>query len=980
MKKTVIIILSVLLAVALAGCIYHFVLLRDARTENAKQAEALGTMKLTADDSANEIAALKASITEREDSLAALTAELEQLKKENAALSAAAQEKDGKVAALDQDAAQKIAQAEKISAEYDALNEKYAALVEKTNEMIAQLNQTVKAQEDDIAALRAEKGEQDGQIETLNAAVMEKDEAIAQLTKDIEAGKGELESSAAQIGALNTTVAENAQTIEALRTDIEEKKSEIDAKAAQIETLNAVVLEKEKTIESLGADIEEKKGEIEAKTAEIAAMGDHVEAKKSEIDTLNAEIETLNAAIKEKEETIRALDTDVKTKKDEIDALNAEIGTLNAAVKEKEETIAALNGNVDAAEHAQKLAEIEALSADLAAQKADIENKTAQIDTLTAVGKEKDQTIDALNADITAKAADIAAKVADIDTKAAQIEALTAAGNEKDQTIEALTADIAAKAADIEGKIAEINTLTGTVAAREKTIAENNDAIAGLKTDIDHLNGTLAAREKTIEDGNAEIAGLKDNVKALVDTVAAREKTIEDNGAKIADLEMRLNIKNPLDAYGDEALDETTLYGRAVRLIEEKQWKQAQMLLLNSTDEKSVTLLKSCNAQCFLADLQTGLKERWALAGEDTSVMSNEKTIEYYTSLVNAELNHIGMYASLALDDETLTAYAGTYISALNNQLVGIEEFFSKDTSSYYRYWQEEGYNRRAQILFLINREYGLDALADSAQFKSMVNTGEHINLFVMAERSLAPQLLTGSFALKDATAKRVELNRFTLENTSGCTLESVTLKLHLYDAAGKEITVAQLYHGSRILPGAKMKTYDVRLSTPFASYSIECAVDVQSAAYKDSFSFTVVPLTQFGWDGAIQNAPKVAQGEPLYALENVNARWTMHTAWGAASYVPSLQFDVRNTGTEKSGEVVIRCEFVNEANQTLWSEETSYVTGQSDAFLNPGDAKRAFLYSSVGYGEALNPVALADVSANVYINDVLVSSIKIKK
>ena len=882
MKKTVIIILSVLLAVALAGCIYHFVLLRDARTENVKQTEALGAMKLTADDNADTIAALTATLKEREDALAALTAALEQLKKENAALSAAAKEKDSQVAALDQDAQRKNALAEEKAAAYDALNEQYAALLKESDEQAAQLNQTIKAREDELAALKAQADE-----------------------------------SAAQIGELNTTVAENAQTIEVLQADVEAKKSEIEAKAAQIEALNAAVAQKEETIGTLNADVAVKKGEIEEKTAQIAQMSEHAESKKSEIEALNDEITALNAAIGVKEQTIEALGTDVEAKKGEIEALNTEIGTLNAAVKEKEETIAALSANVDPAEHAQKLAEIE---------------------TLTAAGKEKDQTIEALNADVAAKAQDIKGK-------AAEIDALTAAGTEKDQTIEALNADITAKDADIEGKIAEIDTLTAVVAAREQTIQEN-------ETKIDTLTAAIAARELTIK----------------------------DNEAQIGDLKTRLNIKNPLDAYDIAALDETSLYGRAARLMENQQWKEAQTLLLSSTDEKSVELLKTCNAQCFLADLQAGLKERWALAGEDTSVMSNEKTVAYYTALVNAELNRIGMYASLTLDDEQLTAYAGTYISALNNQLVGIEEFFSKDLDRYYRYWQEEGYNRRAQILFLLNREYGLSELAGSAPFKDMVNTGEHINLFVMAERSLAPQILSGSFKLINANQKRVTMNPFTLTNTSGCTLESVTLKMHLYDAAGAEVSVLQLYYGDNLLPGAKLKTAGKRIDTPFARYAIECLINIKSAAYQDSFSFTVAPLAQFGWNGEIVNAPAVEAGTPEYAIENVHARWTTHTAWGAASYVPSLQFDVRNIGAEKSGEVVIRCEFVNEANQTIWSEETSYVTGPNDVFLNPDDSKRAFLYSSVGYGEALNAVALADVSANVYINGVFVENIKIEK
>lgn len=116
------------------------------------------------------------------------------------------------------------------------------------------------------------------------------------------------------------------------------------------------------------------------------------------------------------------------------------------------------------------------------------------------------------------------------------------------------------------------------------------------------------------------------------------------------------------------------------------------------------------------------------------------------------------------------------------------------------------------------------------------------------------------------------------------------------------------------------------------------------------------------------------------YDVKVVANCWTASRGFGSTLYVPYLKVNVTNRMATASGRIVVNVVFYNEAERSVWSDETSYLVSGSDDPLKPGYNKTAFVTSSVGYRSQVSTSQLPGVTAEIYVNDVLYGSVSVEK
>ncbi len=378
-------------------------------------------------------------------------------------------------------------------------------------------------------------------------------------------------------------------------------------------------------------------------------------------DQKTKEIANLNENVAQRDGQIDTLNKLVETK-------NNEIGSLSADVADKAGQIETLNADVE-----DKAGQIEKLNADIA-------GKAGQIETLNADVADKAGQIDELNADIAGKAGQIETLNADVADKAGQIEKLNADVADKAGQIEALNADVADKAgqietlnADVTDKAGQIETLNADVADKAGQIEKMASDITEKETQITGLKTTIDEKEKKIEDLNT--------------TVSEQKKKLDYAHMSEPDLnEVVKQITPPLEAFGYSVLIRN--FSKASTPTEQES---------NTTEQQ------------FLADLNRGLADRWMLSDNtQADNFTDQQQIEFYQTLVNAELGYLSKYTDLHFEDTVLADYAHTYINALQDQFIAITEYYGKDDAAYQHYWTS-AYQTRTQMLYWINRKYMLE-------------------------------------------------------------------------------------------------------------------------------------------------------------------------------------------------------------------------------------------------------------------------------
>lgn len=399
-----------------------------------------------------------------------------------------------------------------------------------------------------------------------------------------------------------------------------------------------------------------------------------------------------------------------------------------------------------------------------------------------------------------------------------------------------------------------------------------------------------------------------------------------------------------------------------------------------SEDTSEVSVAPDDVESAFLNDLRAALIARWSESGQDESTMTDKQKIDYYSGLVMAELDFLEKYSSCEFNDSVLNEYAQTYISALHDQLVAITEYYGQNDILYDEYWSN-GYNKRTQMIYWINRKYGLDIPTEySDTLKKFVEKGKCIDMSWSIHEDISSQLLNVdcSFSKGKGYSNSLETGPLTLTNKSNYQISSITIKLDFLDENDNLTKSSTLFSGSSIAPNATMQIskqtiYDL---TPFSQIRFSVNTRVKNSSYSDDHSFEVSPQIQYTWDNkAIMRNGELASGQAIFEIQDTSFTWDYEKSWSKTLYVPQLKFNIKNVGTGIADRITVHCVFTKLDTKEIWDEETVYVIGSSDSPLSPGYSKKAFVYSSVGYDT--RPSSIPKLSVDIYINDVLMETIQ---
>ena len=418
---------------------------------------------------------------------------------------------------------------------------------------------------------------------------------------------------------------------------------------------------------------------------------------------------------------------------------------------------------------------------------------------------------------------------------------------------------------------------------------------------------------------------------------------------------------------------------QAQLLFDEGEYKACQSILLNYPSEDTTELLQKCNDQCFLLDLASALSARWDNIGEDTSLMSDKKLIAYFSTLVNTELEYVSDYVGLEFYDKKLREYAQNYLGALQSQLIGITEYYGIDENLYNEYWMNSGYYKRAIAVYWINRKFGIEMPAKYKEdLSKFVLDGRYFDMWHTIENMLEKQLYAASYTISTTKNKNnVTFDSFTMENTSLYSIESLRISVNYLDTSGNKVGEGNIYSNyNGVNSGTQITTDSDNTYDHFSGILFSYEFRINDGRYSETYDGTITPRIQYAWDGKISKDGSLLNGQENLVIDGLTTQWDTRFSL----YVPQLKFSVKNTGDADAETVIVKCIFINEDTKEIWDSDTTYVIGSSDAPLQPGFSKKVFSYASVGYESKLSSKQLPNLSVEIYINDELITTEKIRK
>lgn len=424
------------------------------------------------------------------------------------------------------------------------------------------------------------------------------------------------------------------------------------------------------------------------------------------------------------------------------------------------------------------------------------------------------------------------------------------------------------------------------------------------------------------------------------------------------------------DGWEDSSLEELQ---EALILIENKI-KELETTSPFLSDDNDL-VVANVQESSFLDDLAAGLVARWS-NDRDISTMSDKQLVDYYSSLVMYELDKVGPYASIEFSDSVLGDYAHTYISALQDQLIAITEYYGKDDVAYEQYWNS-GYRKRGQMIYWINRKYGLNIPNNlSSILKEMIEVGKYCDMEWSIQETITSQLQAIDCSFIKNKSNNLELGAFTLTNDSSYPISSLSLQMDFLDDNDNLIYSSYLISSSDVAAKASIQTRKQTIyEDSFSKIRFSVSAYINSGYYYDQTAFVVFPQIQYAWSNAtIKRNGEIASGQSILEIQDITSLWDYNKSWSQTLYVPQLKFSIKNIGTSATDRVVVHCVFTNTATKEVWDEETVYVIGSSDAPLSPGFSKKVFVYSSVGY--KTKPHTVPNLSVDIYVNDVLLMTI----
>ena len=423
---------------------------------------------------------------------------------------------------------------------------------------------------------------------------------------------------------------------------------------------------------------------------------------------------------------------------------------------------------------------------------------------------------------------------------------------------------------------------------------------------------------------------------------------------------------------------------------EDYRQAQAALLLCNAPDLND--LLAECNDYCFLLDLADGLSTRFSNEKKDTSVMPDRKVREYYRSLVNDELDHIGKYMNFPFADKKLAEYAFTYFGALQSQLVGAE-YYGENDELHVEYWITNGQKIRQRMIYLLNRKYGIEVPPTHAKtFKETLQAGMNEDAIASIDRMFQEQLRVLKLNFRTDSNGSISSDGFSIRNTSGYYIDFFAINVLCFD---KENNLVFEYTFDSGLDFEKNETRQtnhdllvaykkdgmpvpefsrIEIGYKYTSWSGEVDTGDQNGS--------VAPIKQWGWDGKNlrSNDPSANNSvrKQSFALENLTASWNKNDSSSKTLYAPVVKFVLRNTGNMDADRVTVKCVFIDQDTQVEWDEAHVYVASSSTVPLKVDYAREVVIYSDKGYPKRMSNVP--NLRAEIYVNDEPVGMIEIER
>lgn len=412
-------------------------------------------------------------------------------------------------------------------------------------------------------------------------------------------------------------------------------------------------------------------------------------------------------------------------------------------------------------------------------------------------------------------------------------------------------------------------------------------------------------------------------------------------------------------------------------MLDAEEYKQAQSALLLCNDPKYDDLLAECNDYCFPLDLASALAARWNTDDTtDTSIMSDKRFREFIASLINEELSYIDKYASMTFADEKMAQYAYAYLGALQSQLVGIE-YYGIDAEAYEEYYATYGYYVRAQMIYLINRMYGIEVPEKHFKtLKEVVEVGEFIDWEQSVARMLNEQLRDAAITFDPPSYGCINgiLEFSPIVNTSNYDILYLDISLNLIDDNGKVMDSQSLLFSEELKVGESAEITSpsyIYIDEPFSGIAYAYSFYFKTSSYADVGEGTVMPRQQWFFDGnrLFTNDRSAATLEvPAYAIESVSSGWGMKDSYYENLYVPNISFTLRNTSSVDAEEVTVECVFVDKNTKVEWDNVSVHVASQSTAPLKAGYGREIKVISDSGFERRTSDVP--NLVAEIYVNN----------
>ena len=300
-------------------------------------------------------------------------------------------------------------------------------------------------------------------------------------------------------------------------------KKEAAEKTLEIERLRKERDVKTTEAEGLSRDIAKRITEIEILTREADEKASQIETLRSDVSRKAAEIQDLQKQIVEKTQEAGRLAQELASKAAEAQSLLWQNELKGGALERLKVEIDRLEQL--AADQQTKIAGLEDL---FAARTKELETATAEVQTKTALAKEKDKLLEQRRQEIESALAKLKEKTALLARKERRI-------NELDARLGKRGAELTGARSEISKKAKSINDLTAALEAQNKRIAELNKRIATYAGEVKRLNNLLAEAKESEATQKTKAASLQKEIVSLhaqLEEIAGKLSSAEENAKK----------------------------------------------------------------------------------------------------------------------------------------------------------------------------------------------------------------------------------------------------------------------------------------------------------------------------------------------------------------------------------------------------------------------------------------------------------------